>query len=44
LAALPGVATDTAIALITRLTGVAPDPGRLSGAINAAMTARRAGQ
>ncbi len=40
LAALPGVATDTAIALITRLTGVAPDPVRLSGAINAAMAAR----
>lgn len=38
--ALPGVATDTAIALITRLTGVAPDPARLSGAINAAMAAR----
>jgi len=43
LAALPGVATDTAIALITRLTGVAPDPARLSGAINAAMAARGAG-
>jgi F-type H+-transporting ATPase subunit b len=43
LAALPGVATDTAIALITRLTGVAPDPARLSGAINAAMAARAAG-
>jgi F-type H+-transporting ATPase subunit b len=43
LAALPGVATDTAIALITRLTGAAPDPVRLSGAINAAMAARGAG-
>jgi F-type H+-transporting ATPase subunit b len=43
LAALPGVATDTAIALITRLTGAAPDPARLSGAINAAMAARGAG-
>jgi F-type H+-transporting ATPase subunit b len=43
LAALPGVATDTAIALITRLTGVAPDPARLSGAIDAAMAARGAG-
>jgi F-type H+-transporting ATPase subunit b len=41
LAALPGVATDTAIALITRLTGVAPDSVRLSGAIDAAMAARR---
>jgi F-type H+-transporting ATPase subunit b len=43
LAALPGVATDTAVALITRLTGAAPDPARLSGAINAAMAARGAG-
>lgn len=43
LTALPGVATDTAIALITRLTGVAPNPARLSGAINAAMAARGAG-
>ena len=30
LAALPGVATDTAVALITRLTGAAPDPARLA--------------
>jgi F-type H+-transporting ATPase subunit b len=44
LAALPGVATDTAIALITRLTGAAPDPVRLSGAINAAMAARGMGR
>jgi F-type H+-transporting ATPase subunit b len=44
LAALPGVATETAVALITRLTGAAPDPTRLSGAINAAMAARGAGQ
>ena len=43
LAALPGVATETAIALITRLTGVAPDPARLTGAINAAIAARGAG-
>jgi F-type H+-transporting ATPase subunit b len=43
LAALPGVASDTAVALITRLTGVAPDPARLSGAINAAIAARGAG-
>jgi len=43
LAALPGVATDTAIALITRLTGAAPDPARLRGAIDAAMAARVAG-
>ena len=40
LAALPGVATETAIALITRLTGVMPDPVRLNGAIHAAMAAR----
>ena len=44
LAALPGVATDTAVALITRLTGVAPDAARLSGAIDAAMAARGAGR
>jgi len=31
------------VALITRLTGVAPDAARLSGAINAAMAARGAG-
>jgi F-type H+-transporting ATPase subunit b len=40
LAALPGVATETAIALITRLTGAAPDPARLRSAIGAAMAAR----
>jgi F-type H+-transporting ATPase subunit b len=40
LTALPGVATETAISLITRLTGSAPDPLRLSGAIDAAMAAR----
>jgi F-type H+-transporting ATPase subunit b len=44
LAALPGVATDTAIALITRLTGMAPDPARLRGAIDAAVAARTAGR
>jgi F-type H+-transporting ATPase subunit b len=44
LAALPGVATDTAIALISRLTGAAPDLARLRGAIDAAMAARGAGQ
>jgi F-type H+-transporting ATPase subunit b len=44
LAALPGVATETAVSLITRLRGVGPDPARLSGAINAAMAARGAGQ
>jgi len=40
LAALAGVATDTAIALITRLTGAAPDPARLNSAIDAAMASR----
>jgi F-type H+-transporting ATPase subunit b len=44
LEALPSVATDTAIALITRLTGAAPDPARLRSAIDAAMTARAAGE
>ena len=42
LAALPGVATDTAIALITRLTGAAPDTARLGGAIASAIAARGA--
>jgi F-type H+-transporting ATPase subunit b len=42
LVALPGVATETAIALVTRLTGFPPDPARLSGAIDAAMAARAA--
>ena len=40
LEALPGVAHDTATALIERLTGVAPDPGRLRGAIDTAMASR----
>jgi F-type H+-transporting ATPase subunit b len=40
LSALPGVATDTASALIARLTGVTPDAARLSAAIDAAMAAR----
>jgi F-type H+-transporting ATPase subunit b len=44
LAALPGVAADTATALITRLTGMVPDPARLNGAISAAIVARGAGQ
>jgi F-type H+-transporting ATPase subunit b len=44
LAALPGVATDTAIALVTRLTGAAPDAARLSGAISSAMAARGVGR
>ena len=40
LAALPGVAHDTATALIERLTGVAPDQARLNGAIDRAMASR----
>jgi len=44
LAALPGVATDTAIALIMRLTGTAPDPVKLRGAIDDVMAARGAGE
>jgi F-type H+-transporting ATPase subunit b len=44
LEALPGVAIDTAVTLIRRLTGAMPDPARLSSAINAAMAARSAGR
>jgi F-type H+-transporting ATPase subunit b len=44
LEALPGVAIDTAVTLITRLTGMAPDPTRLADAINVAMAARGAGR
>jgi F-type H+-transporting ATPase subunit b len=44
LEALPGVAIDTAVTLISRLTGAMPDPARLSEAINAAMAARSAGR
>jgi F-type H+-transporting ATPase subunit b len=44
LEALPGVAIDTAVTLIRRLTGSVPDPARLSDAINAAMAARSAGR
>jgi F-type H+-transporting ATPase subunit b len=44
LEALPGVAIDTAVTLITRLTGSVPDPARLSDAINAAMAARGVGR
>jgi len=40
LAALPGVATETAAALITRLTGTIPDPAHLDGAIAQAMSSR----
>jgi len=44
LEALPGVAIDTAVTLIQRLTGSMPDPARLSDAISAAMAARSAGR
>jgi F-type H+-transporting ATPase subunit b len=44
LEALPGVAIDTAVTLVRRLTGSVPDPVRLSEAINAAMAARSAGR
>ncbi len=42
LRALREVATDTATTVITRLTGAAPDPTRLDGAIGAALAARQA--
>jgi len=41
--ALRDVATDTASTVIARLTGAAPDPQRLDGAIGAALAARRVG-
>jgi len=44
LEALPGVAIDTAVTLVRRLTGSVPDPVRLSEAMNAAMAARSAGR
>jgi F-type H+-transporting ATPase subunit b len=40
LEAMPTVATETAVTLITRLTGVAPEMGRLHDAIAAAMASR----
>lgn len=41
--ALREVATETAATVIGRLTGAPPDPQRLSGAIGAALAARRIG-
>jgi F-type H+-transporting ATPase subunit b len=38
--ALRQVATDTAATVVTRLTGIQPDSGRLDGAIGAALSAR----
>ncbi len=40
--ALRQVATDTATTVITRLTGAAPDPAHLDGAIGTALAARQA--
>lgn len=40
--ALRQVATDTATTVITRLTGAAPDPAQLDGAIGTALAARQA--
>jgi F-type H+-transporting ATPase subunit b len=37
------VATETAATVVTRLTGVAPDPNRLDGAIGSALAARGVG-
>ncbi len=41
--ALREVATETAMTVVTRLTGRAPDPQRLDGAIRSALTARGVG-
>jgi F-type H+-transporting ATPase subunit b len=43
MSALRQVATETAATVVIRLTGVAPDPGRLDGAIGSAMAARGVG-
>jgi F-type H+-transporting ATPase subunit b len=43
MAALREVATETAANVVARLTGQAPDPQRLSGAIGAALAARGVG-
>ena len=41
--ALRQVATETAATVVTRLTGAAPDPSRLDGAIGSALAARGIG-
>jgi F-type H+-transporting ATPase subunit b len=41
--ALREVATETAVAIVGRLTGAPPDQARLDGAIGAVLTARRIG-
>jgi F-type H+-transporting ATPase subunit b len=43
MSALRQVATETAATVVTRLTGVAPDPGRLDHAIGSALAARGIG-
>jgi F-type H+-transporting ATPase subunit b len=43
MSALRQVATETAAAVVTRLTGAAPDAGRLDGAIGSALAARGVG-
>jgi F-type H+-transporting ATPase subunit b len=43
MSALRQVATETAAAVVTRLTGAAPDAGRLEGAIGSALAARGIG-
>jgi F-type H+-transporting ATPase subunit b len=43
MSALRQVATETAATVVTRLTGTAPDPGRLDGAIGSALADRGIG-
>jgi F-type H+-transporting ATPase subunit b len=43
MSALRQVATETAATVVTRLTGTAPDSGRLNGAIGSALAARGIG-
>jgi len=43
MSALRQVATETAATVVTRLTGTAPDPARLDGAVGSALAARGLG-
>jgi F-type H+-transporting ATPase subunit b len=43
MSALREVATDTAATVVTRLTGMSPDPARLDGAVGSALAARGIG-
>jgi len=43
MSALRQVATETAVTVVTRLTGTVPDAGRLDGAIGSALAARGIG-